>query len=244
MSLFSKIFYKTKKIENSSESSKTRLENPYTSARNNWNTYLTSLLKSKQSWQFVALVSLFTSLLSISGLIMIANRSQYVPYVIHIDKLGQIHSIGPIHQSYEIDERSLKYTLAKFIENLRLVTPDRVLQRKAILDVYAHILPQSAAKNKIFEWYNNSESNVLKRAERELASINISDILQLSDKTWQISWSESITDHKGILLRPIVNMKAILTVEIVPPSHSTDEQEMFLNPLGIFVKDLSWSKVS
>lgn len=238
MNIFKKIFDTKKNLKNDEEI------NPYTSAKKEWNHHLGSLLIEKKNWQFVALVSLLLTIISISGLLIIADRSQYIPYIVNVDQLGRVSSVGPLRQINEIDERILKNTLSKFIENSRLITVDRFLQRKAIIDVYSHILGQSPAKNKISQWYNGSEKNSpIKRAEKELVSVHISDILQLTNNTWQISWKETTTDHNGELLNFPVNMKAILTTEIVPHSRETTEDQMSLNPLGIYIKDFSWSQV-
>ena len=37
-------------------------------------------------------------------------------------------------------------------------------------------------------------------------------------------------------------MRALLNVYVVPPNHKTSEEQLRKNPLGIFIRDFSWSK--
>ena len=44
--------------------------------------------------------------------------------------------------------------------------------------------------------------------------------------------------HDGKLLKPPQNMRALLNIYYVPP---TTEQQIIVNPIGMFIRDFSWS---
>lgn len=232
-----KFFSKQEKIQ--------KEENPYISARRTWNDNLNSLISSRLIWQFTAFLMGTVALISTTGLVLLMNRSQYIPFIVNVDKLGQTHSIGPLQQNPQIEERVLKATIHNFIEKTRLVTADTYLQRNAILQVFAHLQKGTPALTKILRWFDEtSETNPFKRATKELVSVQINSILALSENSWQVSWTENTNDHNGNTIALPLQMRAIVSIEIVPPNNNTTEQQLYLNPLGIFIKDFSWARVT
>jgi type IV secretion system protein VirB5 len=60
----------------------------------------------------------------------------------------------------------------------------------------------------------------------------------VSDRSWQVRWTE---EQRGIDGLPLgrSHWEGILTVDIVPP---TTEDGAQVNPLGLYVTDLRWTK--
>ncbi|HGJ9495366.1 TPA: VirB8/TrbF family protein, partial [Neisseria gonorrhoeae] len=96
-----------------------------------------------------------------------------------------------------------------------------------------------AAAAKMNEWLNGTpESSPFRRAEKELVSVEIKSVLKQSDNSWQVDWVETTRAHDGKLLQPPQNMRALLNIYYVPP---TTEQQIIVNPIGMFIRDFSWS---
>ncbi len=100
--------------------------------------------------------------------------------------------------------------------------------------------PATAKAN---EWLNGSEdSSPFKRAEKETVSIEIASVIPQTPETWQVDWVETTRDRQGVVKGQPVRMRALVTVYIVATTPQTTEEQVRNNPLGIYVRDFSWSK--
>lgn len=217
--------------------------NPYLNARKQWNDHSHGLMTATRMWQSVGLLSLMITLAAVGGTIHIASQSKFIPYVVEVDKLGQSVAVAPAQVAAAVDERVVHASLAAFMSNARLVTPDIALQRKAIFSVYAMLSAGDPAAAKMSAWLNESEaSNPFHRAEKETVETEMVSVIPQSSDTWQIEWNEKVFDRKGIPIGKPYRMRALATIAIIAPTSSTSEEKIRQNPLGIFVKDFSWSK--
>jgi type IV secretion system protein VirB5 len=57
-----------------------------------------------------------------------------------------------------------------------------------------------------------------------------------------VNWTERVWDRKGVQVDQY-RMRGLLTIYVSPPTSSTREEEIWRNPLGIFVRDATWAKV-
>lgn len=219
-------------------------ENPYLNARRQWNDHVSSVVSSRQSWQVFGILLGLIALACVGGIIQIGSQSKFVPYVIEVDKLGRAVAAGPVTAASTTDPRVLTATVASFIEQARMVTPDVALQRKAVFGVYAHLAPNDPATAKMNEWMNGTpESSPFVRAAKEMVSTEITSVLQQSPDTWQVDWEETTRDRQGIAKGASVYMRALVTVYSAAPTSQTTEEQLRSNPLGIYVRDFSWSRL-
>lgn len=220
------------------------IDNPYLSARRTWNEHIGSVVSSRQTWQVVGILAMLVALASVGGMIYIGSQSKFIPYVVQVDKMGQIISAGPVTASDKADPRIIHATIADFIGSARLVTPDVALQRKAILKVYAALSPNDPATPKMNEWFNgNADASPFKRATKEMVSIEIKSVIPQSPDTWQLDWVETTRDRQGVMKGEPVTMRALVTVYTAEPTSQTTDEQLRNNPLGIYVRDFSWSRL-
>jgi len=219
-------------------------ENPYLTARRSWNDHIGSVVSSRQTWQIIGILSLLIALSSIAGIIHFAGKSTYIPYVFEVDKHGKAMAQGALQPMKITDQRIIKVSIIQFIEDARTITPDIDLKRKQIFRLYGKLSPNDPATPKLNEWFNKTEdSNPLKRAEKEMVSIQIETILVQTKNTWQVDWIETTRNRKGIMEVEPVKMRALLNVYHIEPTSNTTEEEFRKNPFGIYIKDFSWSNL-
>lgn len=216
-------------------------DNPYLNARRVWNAHEGDILASRTMWQVVGITSLLIALCAVGGVIHIGQQSKFVPYVIEVDKLGQTAAVARADRAAPVDSRVLHATVAAWIVDARLVTPDITVQRAAIFRLYALMSPSDPGTPKMNEWLSNESNNPFKRAAKETVHVEITSVLPQSAETWQVDWIEETRDRQGGL-KGKVRMRALLNVYVAPPDAKTDETQIRRNPLGIFVRDFSWSK--
>lgn len=219
-----------------------RTENPYLDARRSWNVHTGTALAQQRLWQVLAMISLLVALAAVGGVIHIGSQSRFVPYVVEVDKLGQVRAVAAADRPGKADSRVVTSQVSRFIENLRSVSPDIALQKRNILQVYSMLKSSSTAAGKAQAFYTTPTTNPLQRAQKESVSVQIVSVLPQTASTWQVDWAESTFDRSGKRQGEPVLMRALLTVEQIPPSADTTEQQIRDNPLGVYVADFNWSK--
>ena len=218
-------------------------DNPYLAARRTWNEHVGGVVSSRQTWQVVGILSLLIALAGVGGIIHIGSQSKFVPYVVEVDKLGQAAAVSEAQRAAPADPRVVHAAVASFVSDARLVSPDVALQRKAVFRVYFMLAANDPATAKMNEWLNGSEdSSPFKRAAREMVSIEILSVLPQTPDTWQVDWMETVRDRQGVAKGLPYRMRALVTVYVVHATSRTSEEEIRNNPLGIHVRDYSWSK--
>lgn len=217
--------------------------NPYLCARRYWNEHVAAQRASRQSWQMLGILSLMIALASVGGMIYLGSQSRFIPYVVEVNNQGEAFSVKPAQQMSAIDARVIHASVARFVSDLRLVTPDVALQRRAIYQAYAMLSSKDPATIKTNDWLNGAEdSNPFHRAEKETVTVEITSVLPQTADTWQIDWVETVRDRQGPLRLAPYRMRALVTVYTVQPTSKTTEEQIRNNPLGIYVRDFSWSK--
>lgn len=217
--------------------------NPYLNAKRTWNDHTGSKAAAAQTWQIVGLICLLIAASAVGGVTYIGSQSKFIPYMVPVDNLSQAGAPTVLNPGAATDPRVVHATVAAFIADARLVTPDIALQRKAVFRLYAHMAPSDPATTKMNEWLNGTPtSSPFKRAEDETVSTEILSVIAQSPDSWQVDWNESTRDRTGGLKTAPVRMRALITVYTVAPTPQTTEEQIRDNPLRIFVRDFNWSK--
>jgi len=218
-------------------------DNPYLSARRSWNDHMESMAASRNMWQILAILSLMITLAAVGGIIHIGSQSKFIPYVVQIDHLGEAIAVSRADMAAPADPRVIHASVASFINDLRMVTPDIALQRRAIFRAYAMLSSEDAATAKTNVWLNGTDtSSPFKRAANETVNIEIVSVIPQSPETWQVIWQESVYDRQGHPKEPSFMMRALLTIYSIDSTANTTEDQIRNNPLGIYVRDYSWAK--
>lgn len=219
-------------------------ENPYLAARRTWNDQSAANIASRQMFQLLGILALLVALAAVGGMIYIGSQSKFVPYVVEVDRLGQPMAVAPADHASPVDARVVHAAVADWIGSMRLVTPDIALQRRAVFKAYAMLAAGDPATAKANEWLNGTDdSSPFKRAAKETASIEISSVMPQTPDTWQVDWIETVRDRQGVKKAGPQRWRALVTVYTVPPTPATTEEDMRNNPLGVRVRDFSWSKL-
>ena len=218
-------------------------ENPYLAARRTWNDHVGGVVASRQMAMLGGVLCLLIALAAVGGMTYIGSQSRFIPMVVQVDKLGQHAAAMTLDPAQPADPRVVRASVAAWIADARLVTPDVALQRKAVLRVYAMLAPNEAATTKMNEWLNGAEtSSPFKRAANETVSIEVETTLRQTGETWQVDWIETTRDRQGALKSAPQRWRALVTVYTVEATPDTTEEQMRDNPLGIHVRDFTWSK--
>jgi type IV secretory pathway TrbF-like protein len=211
--------------------------NPYLAARREWDERYGDLITRARNWRLMALLSGLVALMATTGIVWLSVRSHVVPFVVLVDNLGRSVASGIADQTEPGDDRLKRASIFNWVENLRLVTTDGVAQRKAVDRVYSQIASGSAAQTFISDFYRNDPP--FKRAQTTTVSVEVKSVLPTSDRSYEIESSETTRDLYGAVKATDL-WKGSLSIAVNPPK---DEREARINPLGIYITDMSWAKV-
>jgi type IV secretory pathway TrbF-like protein len=213
------------------------LGNPYLAARNEWDERYGSLIKRAHHWRGAAVLALLVALAEAVVILGVATRPKTVPYVVAVDSLGRVVASGAVERSSPVDQRMKATALTGWIQDLRGVTSDGLAQRRAIDRVYSMIGSGTAAQTLVTEFYRANQP--FERANKETVQVDVNTILPTTEHTYEVDWTETARDPSGGVVS-VGRWKAILTVAVNPP---TEENVLQVNPFGIYVMNVNWSKV-
>ena len=210
----------------------------YENARREWNERYGDYIASARAWRRTAIAAMLVAAIAVGGIVWIGAQSKLVPYIVEINKQGVALAAQPAEQANNVKDqtRIVKAVLARWIVDLRTVTPDVNLEKSALSEVYAHLNRNDPAEAEVNGFF--SKNNPFQKAGKELVSAEVLGVLKVSPQTWQVEWNETTRDRGGHVSRES-RMKAMVTIEIVPPE---TEQTIRDNPLGLYVKNVNWTK--
>ena len=216
--------------------------NPYVEARQEWDERYADLVLGKRNWQIAAAGLLAATLILASGIVWLATRSRYIPYIVEVDKLGYALTIPrPLTASGDPDsiERMQRYEIAAFIRNARSVSSDPQVEEQQLNALLAHA---RGPANHFLDAYYHADGfthNPFKLAERQTVTVQIDSILRISDQSYQVRWTEVSRDLGGLTIGPPTHWEAQVQIETIPPNSA---DTIVSNPLGLYVDRISWTQ--
>ncbi|MCJ8521167.1 type IV secretion system protein VirB5 [Pseudorhizobium tarimense] len=210
-------------------------ENPYLAARQEWTERYGSYVKAAAAWRLMGSLAMVMAIIGFSYALYLSSRVRFVPYIVEVDKLGNAVTAGFPQQLEYADPRVVRATLGGFITSFRSVTPDAVVQKSYIDRTYALLRAADPSTEKINAWFRNNSP--FEAARRATVSVEVNNIVALSEQTYQIDWTEYERDRKG---REIATrrFRGIATVSLAPPQ---DEATIRVNPIGLYLRDFEWT---
>lgn len=212
----------------------TQSVNPYIAARQEWNAMFGDLVKAKYNWQRIAFIVAIINLSLTLGFLWLASQSRYIPYVVKVDALGNSNFAGYLTHTLTISPLETNAFIRRYITNTRAVIADPIAEKQALDFVYA---TSTENTTKILNDFYQKNSP-FKTAQQITIEVVVNAVLQKSDKTWQVSWTEIQRDLEGRIVSQ-THWEALLTVA----QHKTNDANILnLNPLGLFVEHMSWTQ--
>lgn len=206
---------------------------PYQRAAQVWDERIGSARVQAYHWRLMALGSLGLSAVMAAGLVWQSLQSRVIPYVVEVDQLGEPRAVSPAEAVYDPTDPQICWQLARFIENVRGVSLDPVLVRKAWLQAYDFASERGALH---LNAYARERQPFARIGDRTVA-VQISSVLRASDRSFQVKWTEN--EYERGARTGTSRWTAILTISRHRPI-SVDRLRR--NPLGIYVDAIDWSR--
>ena len=206
---------------------------PYQAAGQVWDQRLGAARVQAQNWRLMAFGCLSLSLIMAGGLAWRSGQSLVTPYVVEVDKTGQVRAIGEALTPYTPADAQIAFHLAHFISNVRSLAIDPIVVRQNWLQAYDYTTDKGAATLNEFARVNDPFAQV----GRKSVSVEVTSVVRASDNSFQVRWIERHYDSGTPTGQE--RWTAVLSIVQQPPR---DEARLRKNPLGIYINGLSWSR--
>jgi type IV secretion system protein VirB5 len=210
--------------------------NPYLDARREWNERYGSYIARARQWRLLAVLCGGIALVAVAGIAWIGSQSKLVPFLVEVNRNGDAVSGRVATATRPTDDTLIRAVLGAFIENWRTVSVDAGIQQRVIDRTYAHLSSTDPAFNAVNAFYQ--ANNPFERGARETVAVEIRSVLRTSASSLQVEWQEETRDRKG-LVTGVARFKAAAVVALSRP---TKEEDIMQNPVGLYVKELTWSR--
>ena len=206
---------------------------PYQAAAQAWDERIGTARVQARNWRLMAFGSLGLTLIMAAALIWHGGRSLITPYVVEVDKGGEIRAVGEAVTPYQPTDAQIGFHLAHFITNVRSLATDPVIVRQSWLAAYDYTTDQGASTLNDYARANDPFS----RVGQISIAVEVVSVVRASDHSFQVRWIERSYAHGS--LASTERWTAILSIVLQPPR---TEERLRRNPLGIYINGISWSK--
>ncbi len=196
-----------------------------------------SYLKSRLALLLLALLCAAFGFISLGAYIVLAERSNLVPYLVTVDRQGVVLHQGTLNAHREVPPAAVAAVLSRFVQDVRRVSSDSQMQTAAITSAYSHIRDGSQAKVELDQYFRSS--NPFERGRRERVDVIIANVIAQTGSTYQIDWVEKKSVEQVSSSR---SMRALISYTLGPVDDLSADN-LLLNPLGIYVEDFVVSEV-
>ena len=90
---------------------------PYQKAAHLWDERIGSSRVQARNWRLMAFGCLMLSAGLAGGMVWLSAQGRVTPYVVEVDRLGEVRAVGPAIESYQPGDAQIAWQLARFIAN-------------------------------------------------------------------------------------------------------------------------------
>lgn len=194
-------------------------------------------LHSAANWRFFACAMLCLNLVLMGAAGYFAVRSTIIPYIVEVDSnSGAVISTSKVLAKSQADTKQYEYFIWQIIRKTRVLPKDLVLYQQNWNDAYTFLTSETSQKMNDMAIRENHQQHL---KDGDTTSLTLKSITPVSnqDNTYNVRWNEVRYDPSGKKIGEF-ELEGFFTVE----QGTLDEKTMFVNPLGIKVKDFSISQ--
>jgi type IV secretion system protein VirB5 len=206
---------------------------PYQKAAQVWDERLGSARVQAGNWRLAALAAIgLSGVLGLTILIQIA-RSGVVPYVVEVDRLGEVRAVGPAFEAYQPSDAQIAHFLARFIEDVRSLSIDPVIVRTNWLRAYDFVTDRGAQALNDYA----RETDPFTKIGSRTVTVEVTSVVRASGDSFEVRWKENAYENGSIAKTE--RFTGLVANVLKPPREA---ETLRKNPLGLYVHSINWSR--
>jgi len=206
---------------------------PYQKAAQVWDERLGAARVQAMNWRIAALAMIALALLLCTTLAIVVGRSGIVPYVVEVDRLGEVRAVGPALEPYRASDAQIAHFLARFVENVRSVSIDPVVVRANWLRAYDYVTDRGAQALNDYA----READPIAKIGARTVTVEVISVVRASGDSFEIRWKESVYENGAVAKSE--RFTGVVTVILKAPSTA---ETLRNNPLSLYVHSVNWSR--
>ena len=212
------------------------------SARNEFSNAFGDLARGKRNWQLVTFGLAIALIVLAIGNVRLAASSRVVPYVVQVDRFGQIVNVGAAEAMARPDQRLVSSQLAQFIRSVRSVLPAAASAAQADVLRRAYAFASAEAATFLNEYFSASHNDPRVLGTRLARQVDVTAVLPVPNSAvWRLRWTETERWLQGGDAMRRTAWEGYVTVKLAPPKTAETVQD---NPLGIYVTSITWTQLA
>jgi type IV secretory pathway TrbF-like protein len=219
-------------------------DNRLIAARTEFANAFGDLARGKRNWQLVAVWTLALLTILIAGYVRLAESARVVPYVVAVDRIGQVVAVEEVRPLHTPEPRLVAAQLAAFLRAVRTVLPASAPQLggDVMRRAYAFVDQSAPAATTLNAYFSDPTHDPRVLGERVTRTVDVSSMLPVPNSAaWKARWSETEYPIQIGGTARSTSWEGYLTVRIRPPITADAIQD---NPLGVFVTTIVWTQIT
>jgi len=219
-------------------------DNRLIAARTEFANAFGDLARGKRNWQLVALWTLALLTISTIAYVHLAESARVVPYVVTVDRVGQVVSVNEAQALGAPDPRLVAAQLAAFLRAVRGVLPASAPQLEAdvMRRAYAFVDQSSPAAGTLNAYFADPAHDPRILGGRVTRTVDVTSVLPVPNSpAWKLRWSETENPIQIGGTTRASAWEGYLTLRIRPATTADAVQD---NPLGLYVTTIVWTQIA
>lgn len=208
-------------------------ETPYQAAGQLWDQRIGSARVQAHNWRLAFFGMFALSCGLAGGNVLQATQSKITPYVVEVDRLGEVRAVGPAEQDYQPSDAEIARDLRQFIVNVRSLSSDGVVVRERWNQAYDY----ATKTGQVFLDTYARGVQPLQDFGQKTVLVQPTSVVRATKTSFQVRWTEQ-TFERGALSKT-ERWTAILTLKRQKPK---TRAQLERNPLSLYVDGVDWTQ--
>jgi type IV secretory pathway TrbF-like protein len=210
-------------------------ENPYLNGSKAFMEQYGSVIVAANQWRLISILLSIVVIILAAGYVWQSQQQKVIPYAVEFNEHSEVARVTRADVMAAPNANQIRASIRQWVIGARIVYGDFRAQQAMLDQTYAMTLAGSSADKAIKVFHEGNNPYAL--AEKETKEVAVNSVDPLGGDTWRIEWTERTKQRNGQVINTQV-WQGIFTVAIVPP---VDDRQILINPIGVYVKDFTWS---
>ena len=216
--------------------------NQLIAARNEFSNAFGDLARGKRNWQVMAFTLVGLVAVLAVAYIRLASSARLIPYVVEVDRLGQVVAAGLVDQlrapgpaAGRLAARALHPEHPHGVAD-----PGRAGSGRPVRQAYAFLGPEAAGF--LNDYFAHPENDPRLLGTRLSRLVSVTSVLRVpKSDVWKLRWTEEERPLEGGQPPRTRAWEAYATVHLAPPATADAVED---NPLGLKIASLTWTEIA